>query len=452
LGSQVSSTLVRFAITVLTVGALLASTVRAQSVATRGNDNASSPTKNVKPTGQQLDVTLDAAAAYDTDLVAQAIGPRAAEGQVAGSYADLQANADYRLRTLRATFVATGASALRYYGSAGELRSVSHSIGVGVDDNLTSRTSLMINGTAAYSPSYLYGLFPTLTQPTTGASIPSAPDYNAYGEPSYSYGASVSVTHSLSVRDELAVTLNGSYTDYVQGGGTALSNAVRDLSNYDVNGEYSHHLSRRKTVVIGFHHREGQFGSATRAWSMEDGVTAGVQVSRPLSATRNLTFAFGLGSSAVETPETGTLLLPGGRQYLATANASAGYDFGRSWNARGTYRRGLEYIAALRTPVFTDGVTIETSGLLSRRTAVRATAAYSTGEPTVGAGINNYTTYTGTLRIQRTLTRTALLYGEYFYYFYDFGSSLLVQPGLPTSLERNGVRAGVTLPLHAFGR
>jgi len=444
--------LVRFAVTALTVGAFLTSAVRAQGVSTRGNSSTSSAPKSAKPTGQQLDVTLDAAGAYDTDLVAQAIGPRASDAQVAGSYADLQANGEYRLRTLRAEFVATGSSSLRYYGSAGELRSVSHSIGVGVDDHLTSRTSLMINGSAAYSPSYLYGLFPTLTQPAAGTSIPSAPDYNAYGETSYSYGATVGVTHNMSVRDQLAVRLNGSYTDYAQGSGSALSNAPRDLSNYDVNAEYSHNLSRHKTVVIGFHHREGQFGSATRAWSKENGVTAGMQVTRPLSATRNLTLAFGLGSSAVDSPDTGTLLLPGGRQYLATANASAGYDFGRSWNARGSYRRGLEYIAALRAPVFTDGVTLETTGLLSRRTEFRASAAYSTGAPTLGGSIANYTTYTGTVRIQRTLTRASWLYSEYFYYFYDFGSALLVQPGLPTSLERNGVRVGVTLSLHEFGR
>jgi hypothetical protein len=451
-GSHVSTTLVPFVVAVLTVGSILPSTVRAQSVSTRGNNSAASAPKSTKPTGQQLDVTLDAAEAYDTDLVAQAIGPRAGAAQVAGNYADLQANGEYRLRTLRAAFVATGSSALRYYGSAGKLRSVSHSIGLGVDDHLTSRTSLTVNGTAAYSPSYLYGLFPTLTQPAAGSSIPSAPDYNAYDEASYSYGATVSVTHNMSVRDQLAVRMNGSYTDYIQGSNTALSNARRDLSNYDVNAEYSHNLSRHKSVVIGFHHREGQFGSATRAWSTEDGITAGMQVTEPLSATRNLVFGFGLGSSAVNSPDTATLLLPGGRQYLATANASAGYDFGRSWNARGTYRRGLEYIAALRAPVFTDGVTVETSGLLTRRTEFRASAAYSTGAPTPGGSIANYTTYTGTVRVQRTLTRTASVYGEYFYYFYDFGSALLVQPGLPTSLDRNGVRAGVTFPLHAFGR
>jgi len=443
--------LLRFVVTVLTVGALLPSTVRAQSVSTRGNNNTSPP-KSAKPTGQQLDVTLDAAEAYDTDLLAQGIGPRPDGAQVAGNYADLQAHGEYSVRALHAAFIATGSSALRYYGSAGELRSVSHSIGVGVDDHLTSRTSLMINGTAAYSPSYLYGLFPTLTQPAAGASIPSAPDYNAYGETSYSYAATVGVTHNMSARDQLAVRLNGSYTDYAQGSGSALSNSPRDLSNYDANAEYSHNLSRRKTVVIGFHHREGQFGSATRAWSMENGITAGVQLTRPLSATRNLTFAFDLGSSALDTPDTGSLLLPGGRQYLATANASAGYDFGRSWNARGSYRRGLEYIAALRAPVFTDGVTVETDGLLSRRTEFRASAAYSTGAPTLGGSIANYTTYTGSVRVQRTLARATSLYGEYFYYFYDFGSALLVQPGLPTSLERNGVRAGVTLSLRPFGR
>jgi hypothetical protein len=448
--SQLSFSLVRFLVTALAVGILLPSGLRAQSVSSRGNSTATSAAKSASQTGQQLDVTFDAAEAYDTDLLAQAIGPSAG-GQVAGNYADLQATGHYRVRTLRAAFVATGSSAFRYYGSAGDLRSVSHSVGVGLDDHLTSKTSLMVNGTAAYSPSYLYGLFPTLTQPAAGTSIPSAPDYNAYDQPSYSYRAIVVLTRNMSFRDQLSVTLNGSYTDYVRGGSTALSNTRRDLSEYSLNTAFSHALSRRKSLVLSFQHREGQFGYAKSGWSVENAITAGMQVTRPLSATRNLTFAFGLGSSAVDNPDTGSILLPGGRQYSATANASAGYDFGRSWNARGSYRRGLEYIPALRAPVFMDGVTIETSGLLSRRTEFKASAAYSTGEPTL-ASITGYTTYTGTVRIQRTLSRSASLYGEYFYYFYDFGSALIVQPGLPTSLERNGVRAGVTLSLNAPGR
>lgn len=446
-----SSTLVRFIATVLTVGTLLPSVVRAQGVSARGNGSTSTASRNTKPTGQQLDVTIDAAEAYDSDLLAQAVGPRVDGSQVAGNYADLQAHADYRVPSRRVSFAASGSSALRYYGSAGEFRSVSHSIGAGIDAHLTSRTSVLVNGSAAYSPSYLYGLFPTLTDPGPGTSIPSAADYNAYDETSYSYGATVGLTHNLSLRDQLAVTLNGSYTDYVQGSGNALANARRDLSSYGVNAAYSRSLSRRKSLVIAFQHREGQFGYSTGGSSMENGVTAGMQIARPLSATRNMTFGFALGASAVDNPETGTLLFAG-RQYVATANASAGYDFGRSWNARGSYRRGLEYIAALRAPVFMDGVTLETSGLLSRRTEFRASAAYSTGAPTLGGTIADYTTYTGNARVQRTLTRTVSVYGEYFYYFYDFGSALLVQPGLPTSLERNGVRAGVTLSLRAFGR
>ena len=137
-------------------------------------------------------------------------------------------------------------------------------------------------------------------------------------------------------------------------------------------------------MVIAFQHREGQFGYATSGRSVENGLTAGMQLTRPLSATRNVTFGFGVGSSAVDNHGTGDLAFPGGRQYLATANVSSGYDFGRSWHAQGSYRRGMEYIAALRAPVFMDGVSVETSGLLSRRTEFRVSAGYSTGAPTIG--------------------------------------------------------------------
>jgi len=34
---------------------------------------------------------------------------------------------------------------------------------------------------------------------------------------------------------------------------------------------------------------------------------------------------------------------------------------------------------------------------------------------------------------------------DYLYYYYDFRGTLLLHAGVPSALERNGVRAGLTL-------
>jgi hypothetical protein len=43
------------------------------------------------------------------------------------------------------------------------------------------------------------------------------------------------------------------------------------------------------------------------------------------------------------------------------------------------------------------------------------------------------------------LTRTLSAFGEYLYYFYDYGGSRLNAPNLIPGVERNGVRAGLTV-------
>ena len=43
------------------------------------------------------------------------------------------------------------------------------------------------------------------------------------------------------------------------------------------------------------------------------------------------------------------------------------------------------------------------------------------------------------------LSRSLALYVQYVYYFYDFQQKTALPGGLPPSLERNGIRVGVTV-------
>jgi hypothetical protein len=341
----------------------------------------------------------------------------------------------------------SGSSAVRYYNDLREVRSVSHSVGAGVTATLTSRTTMSANATAAYSPSYLYSLFPSGQVSEPGAAIDAAPDYAVNATESYAYGATFGLKHAFGPRTNVGVTGEFAYTDYLHE-----SDARRDFSSYGTRVEYERTVSRENALRIAYHFRRGEFGYAVNGTSQEHGVDVGMHVSRPFSATRKVAFDFRIGSSVLDSPESDFAGAVAGRQYRATADASVGYDLGRTWQARGTYRRGFEYVAAFRDPVFTNGFSVGLDGLLNRRWEFRASAGYSTGASAIDRGRSAFDTYTGTVRLQYALGRKWAVYSEYLYYFYDFGASTALRPGLPPTLERNSVRLGLTAWIPVIGR
>ena len=164
-------------------------------------------------------------------------------------YSELSASGEYRWQGQHVEFGASGASTVKYYQSLDEFRNVGESAGVGMSAQLAPRTKLFANGSAAYSPSYLYGLFPTLGEPAPGDSIPSAPDYGVTTQASYNYGGVVRLTHALSARDGVSFGGDVSHTNFVQE-----TDFQRDFNNYGVQAVVrqepvrSQHAERRLSV------------------------------------------------------------------------------------------------------------------------------------------------------------------------------------------------------------
>jgi hypothetical protein len=65
-----------------------------------------------------------------------------------------------------------------------------------------------------------------------------------------------------------------------------------------------------------------------------------------------------------------------------------------------------------------------------------------------------FDTFTVDVKARVAITRTIATYYEYLYYYYDFRGNtlLLLGPGVPPGLKRNGVRAGLTLWMPAYRR
>jgi hypothetical protein len=182
----------------------------------------------------------------------------------------------------------------------------------------------------------------------------------------------------------------------------------------------------------------------------------GIDTARPLSATRNATFAFSLGSSIVDVPAqlvSASAGVSGAAQlYRVSADMTAGYQFGRSWQAKGSYRRGLDYVASLSEPVFVNSGSASLQGRLRRRMDLNIAAGYSSGQSALSTA-STYASYTGSVKLQQLIDKNWALFAQYLYYYYDFrGSGLLLLPGVPRGLERNAVRVGLTLLLPVLER
>jgi len=399
--------------------------------------------------GQTLDLTLGVTEAYDDNLLADTVSINPEAPAVGGFYTMFTADAAYTKRGKRSQFGATGGAVSRYYNQDSQTTNTSASAGVGFSTELGRRTTLFANQTAAYSPSYLYGLFPSITTVSPGDAVPVAPDYAVNNSASYHYGSVVSLTQGLTRRGTLTTSANYQYTNYVEE-----TLGQRDLSAYEVRAEFSHGVSRNASLKVGYHYRSGNFGYGligANATTTEHGVDVGMDYTKPLSPTRRFVFGFSVGSSAAAAPFLDNLAVIDGTQYRMSGDMSAGYQFKRTWEARGSYRRGLDYVPELSGPVYTDGVTAAINGMLSRSVSFSSAVAYSTGDAAVFTSAAKFDTYTFSTRVGRTISKSWSVYGEYLYYFYDFGK-FQVRPGVPSTMERNGVRGGLTVGLPVIRR
>jgi len=428
---------------------------------------------------QTLDLTLSSTQGYDSDL-----GPKPGTATVLGGpestgYSTLLVGGgEYAWQIRRVQLRATGTSTMRYLRPLDDLyastRSLSHTAGVGLFARLPKRTSLLVNQTATYSPSYLYNLFPQAPSSVPGDAPPATPDYGVSGFESRTYGTATTLTHDFTARSSLLTIADYQTTDTL--GGTQVR---RSIGSYGIRGRFSHHLGRNTAALAEYVYRNSEFQPATALTTLgtavEHGVNLGFDYNRRLSASRQLNFGALVGSSITIVPDLASAVSPDpsitpdpsiaiapestagsemSNQYYRrmSGQATVAYDVARSWKVSAIYRRGVDYIAGFSAPISADRVSTSVSGLLSRRVDIFASAGYSNGESALNLQGPAFDTYTGDARLRYALTRKFAVYVEYLYYFYDSRGGTPIAPGISSGLERKGVRTGLTLRVPAVRR
>lgn len=395
----------------------------------------------------QLDFSLVVAEGYDSDVPAgfrSTIDPT--NVQLGGLFTTMDGAANYTWTGTRAQFGAVGNTSVRRYQELGETRAVSHSAGAGLSLQLPGKNRLSVNEAIAYSPSYIYDLFPKGTAVAPVEAPPPGLDYSVNNFASYFLASTFSLRHEFSRRSSIAV--EGDLENYRIRLQPSLG--WRNTMTNAVGGSYSYNLRRNTAFTARYRYRTGDTAYATLGKTTEQGITLGLDVTRPLSVTRRASFGFRLGVSSADVPDTVQDLAMVRRQYLLNAETNVSYQFSRSWQMRANYKRGLEYVVDFPDPVFADGYSAQVDGLITRRVDITATAGYSSGASLLNR--NTFDTYIGSVRARWALSSMLAVYLEYLSYYYDFRHDVLSTEDLGRGLSRNGVRAGVTLWAPALRR
>ena len=406
---------------------------------------------DVAATDDKLNFTFDLAEGWESAFP-PAVASRLSRDLESGGFSTmLEAASEYVHTRKRLRLAGSASTAFKYYQDLDRVDPLGHSAGLGARILLPTG-NLQLEQTAAYSPAYLYQLFPIDDLPTLGASIPANPEYQIIDTQSFAYTTTAKLLFGSPRGTQFRATGAFKRTDFDQ-------QALRrlDLEFYDGRVEFSRRMTSNARFIAGYDFRSGEFGFGGAA--TEQAVTVGMEWSPALSRTRRVTFRLKVTPTRLELPESAlnaSLTASNAGQadpYLdrLSSEASIRYPFRPNWRTSAIYRRSVEYLSLLGQPVLSDGGRLLLTGLLSRRMDLTASAGYVQAATALNPD-RSLVTYTGQATLRYALNRSLALSSEYLYYHYDLRGQAALVPHLPPRFEQHGVRVGAVLFLQPIGR
>jgi hypothetical protein len=366
--------------------------------------------------------------------------------QSGGPSTVLQASSDYRRDGRHVAISGNAATAFKYFRDLDRFDATGHSAGLGVTFKAPKGT-LHLEQMAAYSPSYLYQLFPIDPATPIDPVIPINPEYQIIDTESFAYKSNAVLTMGSPRATQFTASGTFNRTDFDQAAWRRL-----DLNYYDGAVKIGRRFTSSGSLTTGYKFRSGEFGF--RGPAQEHGVTIGLEYSPALSRTRRATFRFDIGPSLLRLPASAVVAVldePADADLVRlSSDVSVVYPFRLNWRTSAGYRRSVEYLSVLGEPALSDAARLGITGLISRRIDVDVSAGYAQAASALRT-TRGMETYTGQITVRYALKRWVALSSQYLYYFYDLhGQRVATQ--LPPRFEQHSVRLGVVVFLETLGR
>jgi hypothetical protein len=332
----------------------------------------------------------------------------------------------YLLERQRVAFGASVATLGRYYPA--DLKEVvgTHSASVGLAARVARRTQVHVNQSISRQPYFVISMFPVLFEPEIGqVAIPTF-EFSTRRERYFTYTTAAGIVQTLSRR----ATLRGNY-NY---SGTEFSSLRNRFVVTGADGEFTYGLNKNLDFRARYGFLEGRYGTNVRRSQLFD---VGLDFRRALSLSRRTTLSFATGSAAINYGDR--------THYRLTGSARLRREIGRTWDASIAYDRTLGFVETLQEPIFADAVHVGVNGLMNRRVSLRAAAGASRGNLGFTGTDRGFSSLFATASAQTALTRRLELGVHYSFYRHAFDSAAFLPLGLPVNLDRQTVRAYLTV-------
>ena len=324
-------------------------------------------------------------------------------------------------------FNARAFGSLRYYNDGSGLVPATSTGDVATSVRLGRRGVVQARGGFTYTP---YFDFPAVAElPFSLDALAPVPvrvrDIAVSTRQVGTYDGATDVSWSLTDRARIGAALGIRRTELFE-----QSRAAVDTT---ASGQYDYRFDRQTSTKVSYTHRSGEYEAAGLFRPVRtDDFEVSLERNLARSPTRRTIVSIGAGPSLVERD--------GERLVRPTAGASLTHTFGRSWDVRAAYRRGVTFLDGTPAPVLSDSLTLNFGGLLTRRLEMAVAAAAILGDARVEGVLADYDTYFGSARMRYGLTSRLAIHVEYVYQSqHSFGPT-----GTAPGQERGGVRAGLS--------
>jgi hypothetical protein len=346
----------------------------------------------------------------------------------------------------RTTFGASGGATTSYVSAAGDMTPFNLSAGADFGGALGRYSSFALRQSVFYSPFYVYGVASADASDASEPGEPQTTDSDPSVDPrvdqrvtrlaTMGYNTFASVNRKAGKDGAFFASYRFNYTDY--------STRAFDFVSHAPRAGYRKKISRFGSVIASYGLQAFEYRGADYPWLISHNVALGLGYDRPLSAWRRTTVGFNVS----------TALIGDGRFLSAHLNGNAhlARRFGRTWITGVTYVRGQQVLEGFAVPFFTFSDTVAATffGRIVRDIGLSGRVSYSHSRFTLQALRNQGDTFYASSRVQVPVMWALAFYLEGYYSDHDFQRRLGLLEGIPTSIDRLGMRAGLTVSVPVY--